>query len=70
MRYPARPSVAVGGQTDRTRPTEETPVNADAPAIDVVDAEADLTDTVTTEEILEEESLVEEVSIDGMCGVY
>jgi mycofactocin precursor len=26
--------------------------------------------TAATEEVLVEESLVEEVSIDGMCGVY
>jgi mycofactocin precursor len=28
------------------------------------------TDTVETEESFEEELLVEEISIDGMCGVY
>ena len=28
------------------------------------------TPAVTTEETLVEDSLVEEVSIDGMCGVY
>jgi mycofactocin precursor len=31
-------------------------------------AQADI--TTATEEVLVEESLVEEVSIDGMCGVY
>jgi mycofactocin precursor len=36
---------------------------------DVIDAptESDLTDDA---ELVEEELLVEEVSIDGMCGVY
>ena len=32
---------------------------------DVIDTPAD-----TDEELVEEELLVEEVSIDGMCGVY
>ncbi|MGZ0219769.1 MAG: mycofactocin precursor MftA [Acidimicrobiales bacterium] len=37
---------------------------------DVIEAaEAALTDT-ETEELVEEELLVEEISIDGMCGVY
>ena len=36
------------------------------PAADVVDAPA----LPAAEETLVEESLVEEVSIDGMCGVY
>ncbi len=27
-------------------------------------------DTANTDDMVEEESLVEEVSIDGMCGVY
>ena len=41
-------------------------VGADAPA-----AESDSTAVVTNEDgLLEEELLVEEVSIDGMCGVY
>ncbi len=29
-----------------------------------------LTDTTTTDEVLAEDQLVEEISIDGMCGVY
>lgn len=33
-------------------------------------AEAPVEAPVATEEALVEESLVEEVSIDGMCGVY
>ena len=28
------------------------------------------TDVVDTDEAIEEEMLVEEISIDGMCGVY
>ena len=32
--------------------------------------EAIAADTTGTEEVLEEELLVEEISIDGMCGVY
>jgi mycofactocin precursor len=37
---------------------------------DVIEAtEAALTD-IETEELVEEELLVEEISIDGMCGVY
>ncbi|CAB4957171.1 MAG: mycofactocin precursor [Actinobacteria bacterium] len=32
--------------------------------------EATTADTTGTEEVLEEELLVEEISIDGMCGVY
>jgi len=47
-------------------------VNADAPTTDVIDTAADTAaDTAgTSKELVEEESLVEEVSIDGMCGVY
>lgn len=36
---------------------------------DTVIAPADATD-VADDELVEEELLVEEVSIDGMCGVY
>lgn len=37
---------------------------------DVIEAtEAALAD-IETEELVEEELLVEEISIDGMCGVY
>jgi len=37
---------------------------------DVIDAqEAELVDT-ETEDLVEDELLVEEISIDGMCGVY
>jgi mycofactocin precursor len=37
---------------------------------DVIDTpEAELADT-EAEELVEEELLVEEISIDGMCGVY
>ena len=43
-------------------------MNADAPTTDVIDTAADIAGTST--ELVEEESLVEEVSIDGMCGVY
>ena len=44
-------------------------MNADAPTTDVIDtAAADIAGT--SKELVEEESLVEEVSIDGMCGVY
>jgi len=32
--------------------------------------EATTADSTGTEEVLEEELLVEEISIDGMCGVY
>ena len=38
----------------------ETPAQTESPA----------EPTAATEEVLVEESLVEEVSIDGMCGVY
>jgi mycofactocin precursor len=33
-------------------------------------ADAQTTDPVETDELVEEDLLVEEVSIDGMCGVY
>ena len=36
----------------------------------VVDTAPDTTGAPAAEEALVEESLVEEVSIDGMCGVY
>ncbi|MDQ2757421.1 MAG: mycofactocin precursor MftA [Actinomycetota bacterium] len=42
---------------------------ADADVDTTVDAVDTTTDT-TTDEILAEDQLVEEVSIDGMCGVY
>ena len=35
---------------------------------DAADTEAD--DATDTDELVEEELLVEEISIDGMCGVY
>ena len=34
------------------------------------DTAADTADTADTADLLDEELLVEEVSIDGMCGVY
>ncbi len=34
------------------------------------EAPAAAEDTVGTDELVEEELLVEEISIDGMCGVY
>ena len=43
-------------------PTTQPDVQPEAPAIAVEEDSAD--------EMLAEESLVEEVSIDGMCGVY
>ena len=47
-------------------------MNADAPTTDVIDTAADTAADIagTSKELVEEESLVEEVSIDGMCGVY
>jgi len=33
-------------------------------------ATADHSDTLTDEALLDDELLVEEISIDGMCGVY
>jgi mycofactocin precursor len=41
-----------------------TPTAATAPAADDVD------DTVSDQQLVEDELLVEEISIDGMCGVY
>ena len=38
------------------------------PETDQIDAQVET--TTAAEEVLVEESLVEEVSIDGMCGVY
>ena len=38
------------------------------PETDQIDAQVET--TAAAEEVLVEESLVEEVSIDGMCGVY
>jgi mycofactocin precursor peptide MftA len=35
-----------------------------------IDTTQDVVEVATSEEPLVEESLVEEVSIDGMCGVY
>jgi len=35
-----------------------------------MDEQQELTGTDTTDDLLEEELLVEEISIDGMCGVY
>jgi mycofactocin precursor len=34
------------------------------------ETQAEDTKTVETDDIIEADSLVEEVSIDGMCGVY
>ena len=47
-------------------------MNAAAPTTEVIDTAADIAADIagTSEELVEEESLVEEVSIDGMCGVY
>ena len=36
----------------------------------IVEPVADATDDVTESELIEDELLVEEISIDGMCGVY
>ena len=46
-------------------PSGYTPAMPDAP-IRTADAEAEAADDV----LVEEEVLVEEISIDGMCGVY
>jgi mycofactocin precursor len=35
-----------------------------------MDEQQELTATDTADDLLEEELLVEEISIDGMCGVY
>jgi len=37
---------------------------------DTTDETLELSDTVETVNTVEEELLVEEISIDGMCGVY
>ncbi|MCX5055390.1 MULTISPECIES: mycofactocin precursor MftA [unclassified Streptomyces] len=36
----------------------------------VADAESGAEDVVAPESLIEEDDLIEEVSIDGMCGVY
>ena len=39
--------------------------------IDVIDNDADASATLdTTDALLDDEQLVEEIAIDGMCGVY
>jgi len=37
---------------------------------DTTVADADETTTAHTDDLLDDELLVEEISIDGMCGVY
>ena len=39
-------------------------------ATEIDDTTATATATATTDELLDDELLVEEISIDGMCGVY
>jgi mycofactocin precursor len=41
-----------------------------AATLDDTATSASETDTVNDSELLEDELLVEEISIDGMCGVY
>jgi len=41
-----------------------------APMDDTTVADADETTTALTDDLLDDELLVEEISIDGMCGVY
>jgi mycofactocin precursor len=43
---------------------------ADVIAPDVVDVDVDASADEEADELLESELLVEDVSIDGMCGVY
>lgn len=43
---------------------------ADVIAPDLVEADVDAPAAEATDELLESELLVEDVSIDGMCGVY
>lgn len=38
--------------------------------VETVEAAAPVQEEALSDEVLTEESLVEEVSIDGMCGVY
>ena len=38
--------------------------------VTVTEAPADVRDETTDAELVDEELLVEEISIDGMCGVY
>jgi mycofactocin precursor len=47
-----------------------TPPTMTLPAPPVVDQDAEDAAAISNGELLIEESLVEEVSIDGMCGVY
>jgi mycofactocin precursor len=48
-----------------TPPTATSTLTLPSPVVDPTDAAEDMNG-----ELLVEESLVEEVSIDGMCGVY
>ncbi len=52
--------------------SEEAPVRAQVPedAVNADGAAVDTPEMLETAEMLEEELLVEEISIDGMCGVY
>ena len=44
---------------------EHTPVVAEPAAVDVLDESSDI-----EAQLIEDELLIEEISIDGMCGVY
>ena len=44
--------------------------NEQLDTLTAMDEQQELTATDTPDDLLEEELLVEEISIDGMCGVY
>lgn len=64
---PSSCSVALGATSVRT---VRDPAHQEAPVPEQTQADAVETTAPAAEEALVEDSLVEEVSIDGMCGVY
>jgi mycofactocin precursor len=56
--------------TGRCRPTTEEECAMSQPRPEPAPTAADEPETPTTEALVDEELLVEDVSIDGMCGVY
>ena len=62
---PERPLGVIERPTGRLRSCRFTPEGTMDQTLELTDSE-----TVEADEVIEEELLVEEISIDGMCGVY
>ena len=55
---------------DPTLPTNEVPVNEQTPTAEETTEQTPTLDELALEEEIEEELIIEDFTIDGICGVY